>query len=194
MLPESTSKLPVLLNDPTVVKFRPFKRLKLPAFVASGLMAAKPEPDPLKVTFALFVVTFVPAGRLSDELPKAVGSVDHHFVGRLERRFRRAGAEDLITLVTNGDTVPRPPAGAKLEDNYSVSIAMEYRGHWVRVSRPHAPAEVIEQCKKRLETKAACVEKLDGSYPYEIGAGSIRAVHVEMEYSGKRLFYGDTIL
>ena len=109
----------------------------------------------------------------------------------MERRFRWAGAEDLITLLSNGRTVPAPPSGAKLEENYSVSVAMEYRGHWVRVSRPHAPAEVIEECAKRAAT---VVEKLDGSYPYEIGTGSIRASHVEFEYNGKRLFYGDTIL
>lgn len=136
---------------------------------------------------------------LMDELPKAVGSVDHHFVGRLERRFRRAGAEDLITLISNGRAVPAPPTGAKLEENYSVSAAMEYRGHWVRVSRPHAPPQVLEQCKKLAlgearQRAALVVEKLDGGYPYEIGTGTIRAVHVEFEYNGKRLFYGDTIL
>jgi len=143
---------------------------------------------------------------LMDELPKAVGSIDHHFVGRLERRFRRAGAEDLITLLSNGRAVPAPPTGATLENNYSASVAMEYRGHWVRVSRPHASAEIVEQCKKlavaafgqarqrRPPAVPAVVEKLDGGYPYEIGTGTIRAIHVEFEYNGKRLFYGDTIL
>ena len=71
---------------------------------------------------------------LNEEMPKGVGSVDHHFVGRLERRFRRAGAEDLIVLLTNGDTVPAPPCGAVLAEQFSISIAMEYRGHWVRTT------------------------------------------------------------
>ena len=53
---------------------------------------------------------------LADELPKGVRGVDHHFVGILERRFRKAGAEDLITLVTNGDSVPAPPAGKTLAE------------------------------------------------------------------------------
>jgi hypothetical protein len=70
---------------------------------------------------------------LDEELAAGVGMVDYHFVGRLERRFRRAGAEDLIVLLTNGETVPAPPRGALLKQGYSVSIAMEYRGHWVRV-------------------------------------------------------------
>src|SRR5262245_25294339 len=56
---------------------------------------------------------------LEEEIPNAVGLVDHHFVGRLERRFRRAGAEDLIVLVTNGNTVPAPASGVTLEDSFS---------------------------------------------------------------------------
>ena len=47
---------------------------------------------------------------------------------------------------------------------------------------------------QELALGATVVEKLDGAYPYEIGTGTIRAVHVEFEYNGKRLFYGDTIL
>jgi hypothetical protein len=70
---------------------------------------------------------------LDEEMPGGVGKMDHYFVGQLERRFRRAGAEDLIVLLTNGDTVPAPPKGASLKPGYSVSIALEYRGHWVRV-------------------------------------------------------------
>jgi hypothetical protein len=70
---------------------------------------------------------------LDEEAPHGAGKVDHQFVGQLERRLRRAGAEDLIVLLTNGDTVPAAPRGAVLKPGYSVSIAMEYRGHWVRV-------------------------------------------------------------
>ncbi len=70
---------------------------------------------------------------LDEEMPNGAGKVDHQFVGQLERRLRRAGAEDLIVLLTNGDTVPAPPRGAVLKPGYAVSIAMEYRGHWVRV-------------------------------------------------------------
>jgi hypothetical protein len=135
---------------------------------------------------------------LADELPKGVGGVDHHLVGRLERRFRRAGAEDLITLVTNGETVPASPAGKTLEENYSVSLAVEYRGHWVRLSRPQASAQVLSDCKTAFEKSldrpqpGICIENLGGSYPYEAGPGSIFALHVEFKAGGKRLFYGDT--
>src|SRR6185503_8082386 len=66
---------------------------------------------------------------LEAELPSGVGRTDHEFVGRLERRFRGAGAEDLITLLTNGFGVPSPASGQRLQEHYSVSIALEYRGH-----------------------------------------------------------------
>jgi hypothetical protein len=122
---------------------------------------------------------------LEEEITKGVGATDHVFVGNLERRFRKSGAEDLIILVTNGRAVPAPPAGAVLEENFSVSVAMEYRGHWVRLTRydgdpkPESPA-------------LACSEKLDGTYPFEPGRGKVQADHIEFNYTGKRLFYGET--
>jgi hypothetical protein len=131
---------------------------------------------------------------LDEEMPNGVGSIDHHFVGRLERRFRRAGAEDLIILLTNGRTVPAPPVGATLEENYSVSLALEYRGHWIRLSRPQASAPVLAECRKQLDSHRGLQECLDGSYPYECGSGSITANHIEYAVGGKRLFYGDTTL
>ncbi len=70
---------------------------------------------------------------LAKELPAGAGLIDYEFVGRLERRFRLAGAEDLVILVTNGETPPAPAAGAKLSAEFSVSLALEYRGHWVKL-------------------------------------------------------------
>jgi hypothetical protein len=131
---------------------------------------------------------------LGEEMPNGVGMVDHHFVGRLEGRFRKAGAEDLIVLLTNGYTVPAPPSGAMIEENYSLSLALEYRGHWVRLSRPQASPEVLTECRKQLDSEQGMAERMDGSYPYEYGAGGIMARHVEVAVGGKRLFYGETIL
>ena len=123
---------------------------------------------------------------LEEEIPHGVGLVDHHFVGRLERRFRRAGAEDLLILLTNGHTVPAPPSGIRLEENFSVSIALEYRGHWVRLSRAHGMV---------VTTTPSLLESLDGSYPFECGTGNIMAEHCEETLpNGKRVFYGNTIL
>jgi hypothetical protein len=139
---------------------------------------------------------------LEEELPHGPGLVDHHFVGILERRFRRAGAEDLVILLTNGRTAPAPPFGAVLEDNFSISVAMEYRGHWVRISRPHglvkppSPHPALGASYSRWEKEAASPggEFLDGAYPYEWGSGKIMALSFEYNHNGKRLFYGDTIL
>jgi hypothetical protein len=133
---------------------------------------------------------------LETEINAGVGQTDYQFVGRLERRFRTAGAEDLVTLMTNGNGVPVPASGVRLEPNYSVSLALEYRGHWVRLTRPHRfscwPEWLI------AEDASANVENLSGSYPYECSSrsslrpGSIFAVHVSRPAGAKQIFYGDT--
>jgi Xaa-Pro aminopeptidase len=78
---------------------------------------------------------------LAAELPHAVGLKDHEFVGRLERRYRLAGAEDLVILIANGSS-PAPPTGAILRPGFGVAVALEYRGHWVRVE-PGGDAEFL---------------------------------------------------
>ena len=114
------------------------------------------------------------AGRsLTEELPRWRRKPDHQFVGRLERRFRRAGAEDLIILLTNGDGAAGAARGTVLEENFSVSLALEYRGHWVRLSRPRVAeilkmcSETFAQCRLRWRRPRLRLENLDGSYPYE---------------------------
>jgi hypothetical protein len=83
-----------------------------------------------------------------------------------------------------------------LGEKFSVSLALEYRGHWVRVSRPHG-FEVMDEWLLKPDSDAL-FENLGGSYPYEVTdrsavrAGSIFAVHVERRAGGKRVFYGDT--
>lgn len=72
---------------------------------------------------------------LAAELPNGAGLTDYQFAGRLERVFRRAGAEDLILLFSTGESAPRPACGAILGDQYLVAVALEYRGHWARVTR-----------------------------------------------------------
>jgi hypothetical protein len=134
---------------------------------------------------------------LQEEMAKGVGRVDHHFVGRLERRFRRAGAEDLIVLLTNGDTVPAPPCGATLKENFSVSIALEYRGHWVRttVGTVFDRTSFVESTKNaRSQTAPTVLEVMGGAYPYECGEGSIPVKHAERKVNGQRVFWGETIL
>jgi len=146
-----------------------------------------PAEDEKELTIRRTAATI--AGQiLEEEIVQGVGVTDYLFVGNLERRFRRSGAEDLIILITNGRAVPAPPAGVLLEENFSVSMAMEYRGHWVRLSRYHGDA------KPKASGSASYLERMDGSYPYESGGGILQAHHVEFNHNGKRLFYGDTIL
>jgi hypothetical protein len=125
---------------------------------------------------------------LEEELPAGVGLTDHEFVGKLERKLRLAGAEDLVILVTNGETPPAPAAGVKLNADCSVSLAVEYRGHWVKVIRNAAgiasdPSAVAHR------------EDLSGPYPFEANqTGPIFASHSEVNVRGRRVFFGDTYL
>ena len=144
----------------------------------------------------------------AEELAKGVGTLDYRFVGRLERAFRLAGAEDLVILLSNGKVAPRPATGAILEESYSVAAAVEYRGHWIKLSRPHAPAAVVDSMRKLFDgylknpispaDTPIYVEQLSGPYPYEscymesVGRGTIFALHVESITDGRRFFYGDT--
>jgi hypothetical protein len=82
---------------------------------------------------------------LTTELPEAEGMIDHKLVGRLERQFRRAGAEDLVILIANATmsgalSGPAPVTGAILRPDFAVAVALEYRGHWISL----APARVAE--------------------------------------------------
>ena len=125
----------------------------------------------------------------------AVGLSDYELAGRLERRFRRAGAEDLVVLISDGRSVPLPAAGKQINENSSASVALEYNGHWVKLSRnavnvtsalpPSADADVHR-------------ELLSGRYPWE-GLSSqedslnmITSIQVMIERGENRLYYGDS--
>jgi hypothetical protein len=119
--------------------------------------------------------------------------MDYEFTGRLERKLRRAGAEDLIILMTNGESAPAPARGEILGENASLSLALEYRGHWVKIAR----------CLPRLAVERAntTFELLSGPYPYEpvenaglLPDGAIAAVRREFRRGDARLFHGDTYL
>ncbi|MGI0134739.1 MAG: hypothetical protein ACREBW_07275, partial [Candidatus Micrarchaeaceae archaeon] len=76
---------------------------------------------------------------LAEEIPLSAGVLDYRLVGNLEKKLRRAGAEDLVILLTDGEFCPLPASGSILENSFSVAVALEYRGHWIRVSRSRAP-------------------------------------------------------
>jgi hypothetical protein len=76
---------------------------------------------------------------LAEELP-------HFSVGSLELKLRRAGAEDVVILVNKG----------------SVSLAMEYRGHWAKITRP-LPAGAGDLVAGGFSK----TELLTGPYPWQ---------------------------
>jgi len=125
---------------------------------------------------------------LEPELPPAVGVTDYEFASRLERKFRRAGAEDLVILISNGAAAPAPARGEVLGRDFSVSLALEYRGHWVRLARS---ASARDPFPTRVH-----VSNLLGPYPYEVSdhleAPAILAIRFESRTDGLRLFHGDT--
>jgi hypothetical protein len=165
--------------------------LSLPDAVDVPWSAVRPAPDEFEIAMHRQAAKLT-REILESEMPGGAGSIDHEFIGRLELKFRRAGAEDLVILVTNGKTAPLPPTGATLGSSFSASVALEYRGHWVKVARsakavpPGAP-----------ESK---IELLSGPYPYEfcnraaLTEGSSFAAHTESSKDGVRLFHCDTYL
>jgi hypothetical protein len=127
-------------------------------------------------------------------LPTAIGLIDHEFVGRLELKFRRSGAEDLVILVSRVDSAPLPPDGSIIGEWSCVSVAMEYRGHWVKIVRNVRHSLADMPINK--------IELLSGPYPYqscsmaELAPGSIfaetRALKHTTKWGHQRLFHGDT--
>lgn len=129
---------------------------------------------------------------LAEEVPHAAGRLDHEFTGRLERKFRRAGAEDVVILLTNGRTPPAPARGEKLTDASSVSLALEYRGHWAKIVRTVGQTEIDPALGLPSRQSGVYTEALSGPYPYESGESAIFAARWETAHKGLRLFQGDT--
>jgi hypothetical protein len=160
--------------------------LSVPNAVDVPWSAIHPEPDESELAM------YRRAAKMAREILSAENPVglDHEYVGRLERAYRRAGAEDLVVLVTNGDTPPLPPKGLMLGATSSVSVAMEYRGHWVRIVKP---ALKVTSNSGRFKTQL-----LSGPNPYEycrlsdLKLGALFALETETTVDGKRIFFGDT--
>lgn len=138
-------------------------------------------------------------GILAEELPNGHGLSDYQFVGRLERALRLAGAEDLVIQISTGKTEPRSACGAMLGKEYSVAVALEYCGHWVRATRAQAPPNTLAFLLRQFDAaladpSTAYMEDLSGSYPFEAVATATPTftLQIEANMDGTRLFYGDT--
>jgi hypothetical protein len=145
---------------------------------------------------------------LAEEMSHGSEEQDYQFVGRLERAFRRAGAEEVGILLSDGRSAPAPAQGKTFQDGCSVTVAMEYCGHWVRLSRPQTTFPVEESLHHRWEVLLRHVhepsylpcfaEMLSGALPYEacdrfeLRSGDLFALHKEFRAGSSRLFYGDS--
>jgi len=163
--------------------------LAVPNAVDVPWNSVRPQPDDAELSMHRLAAKMA-REILAEEIPHGVDAIDHAFVGRLERRFRRAGAEDLLILLTNGATPPLPPNGSNLGQSFSLTLALEYRGHWAKISRsivPHVPGDSNSK-----------TELLSGPYPWEacnvadLTSGALFALHTETRQDGRRLFQGDS--
>ncbi len=126
----------------------------------------------------------------------AIGLSDYELAGRLERRLRRAGAEDLVVLISDGRGVPLPARGKKINENSSASVALEYNGHWVKLSRN--TDNVTASLTSDDKALHAHRELLSGRYPWEgltardDSKNVITSVQVMIKRGENSLYYGDT--
>jgi hypothetical protein len=123
----------------------------------------------------------------------AVGLTDHEVTARLERALRRAGAEDLFVLISNGRTPPLPACGNLFGPRSSATVALEYSGHWAKLSR-NVAGVTSPLPPRRGET--VHLESLSGSCGWEgitdSVPGRLISLQVEINTDGNRLYYGDT--
>jgi hypothetical protein len=119
---------------------------------------------------------------LEEQLPNGAGRTGHELAGALEREFRRAGAEDLVIRISDSQTAPAPASGVVLGSQYSLSVALEYCGHWVKVTRPYG-VDLHEPFAAALR---------EGTGERAVLFGSIYALHIRADIGGHRFFHGDT--
>ena len=133
---------------------------------------------------------------LGQELPAAAGQTDHELTGRLERLLRRAGAEDGVILTSDGQGTPVPACGAVVGPHTSVVVAIEYNGHWAKVTRN--VAGVTSSLPPGRGGLKELREILSGPYSWETvenpEAPAIVSLQLEIRARNRRLYYGDTCL
>jgi Xaa-Pro aminopeptidase len=133
---------------------------------------------------------------LDAELASADEKSDHELTGNLERLLRRAGAEDVVILVSHGKGPPVPASGATVGKHTSVVVAVEYNGHWAKVTRNLAGFTSQLPAEKGVTTLR---ETLSGPYSWQSLDGTeetsaVVSLQLEIKQHDYRLYYGDTCL
>jgi len=132
---------------------------------------------------------------LEKELPAAKGQTDHELIGRLERQLRRAGAEDVVVLVSDGEGPPIPAEGRTVGAHTSIVVANEYNGHWAKVTRN------VAGVTSRLPARDGVTELreiLSGRYSWETlddaKVAAVVSLQLAIPDGSRHLYYGDTCL
>jgi hypothetical protein len=109
--------------------------------------------------------------------------------------LRRAGAEDVVILVSDGEGPPVPPSGAAVGPHTSVVVANEYNGHWAKVSRN------VAGVTSSLRLRGGVTELreiLSGPYSWENlddpQTPAVVSLQLEIPVGNQHLYYGDTCL
>jgi hypothetical protein len=152
---------------------------------------------------------------LEKELPTAKGKTDHELTGRLERELRHAGAEDVVVLVSDGQRPPLPAEGRLVGAHTSVVVAIEYNGHWAKVTRNVAgvtshlaardgvssPPPARDSVSASLPPRDGVTELreiLSGPYSWETiddaAAPAVVSLQLAIPSEDRQLYYGDTCL
>jgi hypothetical protein len=132
---------------------------------------------------------------LEEELATGGARTDHELTGRLERLLRRAGAEDVVILVSDGQGSPVPASGAAVGPHTSVVIALEYNGHWAKVTRNFAG---ITSNLPVRDGVTELREILSGPYSWEsledAAIPAVISLQREIRSRNQLYYYGDTCL
>jgi hypothetical protein len=158
---------------------------------------ARAAPDAAEIAMHRQAAVIAREALAAELVDTAIGVSEFSLIGRIERVVRRAGAEDLIVMVSNGQGGLRPATGGMVGRNTSIMTAVEYSGHWAKASRNLAgltsPLASME--------RSAYMETLSVSYPWQpvqrqaLPDAAVVALQVELDGgAGVRLFYGDTCL
>lgn len=159
--------------------------------------AFRPAPTPAEISMHRRAAQMARDVLATELNAHAVGHTDHALAGSLERKLRRAGAEDVVLLVSNGHHAPRSPSGGLVDPYFSVIVALEYCGHWAKVGRNLAGAECT--LPPAPDTRVHR-ETLSGNYAWQgiddqdATLDAVVSVQIEVVRDGRRLFCGDTFL
>ncbi len=132
---------------------------------------------------------------LEHELARRGAQSDHELTGRLERELRRAGAEDVVVLVSDGEGPPIPAEGRAVGPHTSVVVANEYNGHWAKVTRNFAG---VTSNLTSPDGATPLREILSGPYSWEniadTAANAVISLQQQILANDRQYYYGDTCL